>query len=680
MLLALATKNKVGFIDGTLTRNANDPVLATQWDRYNSVVLSWVLGCLSEELYSDQIFSNLASIVWKDLKETYDKVDGSMIFKLHHQINTLKQNDNTLSEYYHKLTSLWKQYDAMTTIPTCTCGIGACTCPASAASKSIIDQQKLMQFLMGLDDDYIAIRSNLLMRVPLLDVKVAYAVMSREESHKSVVTGDKGTKVHATSFVAQTNNVSKTNNFSNNRGGNNTFSKGPNPNYQCKKCNNVGHTIDRCYEIIGYPQNFQKKTGWSNGGGQNSNNKGFNNNFRYNPKVNNTSISEDASTTPCPSNTPAPSAPTTFSSEQMLKLLNLINEKPAHRIGHSNMAGIIFNKSIKFNLNFTKKFNANVSKSKKTFSYGWIIDSGASQHMTGSDVFLENIVDVSDLKLTVGHPNGTQAKVVKIGDLKLTNDLVLFDVLVIPEYCVSLMSVYRLSKDSGLAESNCMSQNAMCYASSQLWHSRLGHPSNKVLNILKQKLDLKDDLKDKPCDVCHKAKQTRETFPLSDHKSEKLGDLIHFDLWGPFRVQSREGYKYFLTIVDDFSRAVWVFMLKSKDEVYTNICNFVAILENHFNAKVKILRSDNGTEFINNKMSDYTARKGIVHQTSCPYTPQQNDIVERKHRHLLNVARALMFQGGLPLNMWTECVLTACYLINMTPSSVFAGKTPYECV
>ncbi|XP_071709046.1 uncharacterized protein [Rutidosis leptorrhynchoides] len=119
MLLALGTKNKIGFINGTCVKSTTDEVLAAQWERCNTVVLSWILGTLTEELYSGQIFNSLALNVWNDLKETYDKKDGS--------------NDSPLSEYYHNLNSLWKQYDSMVFSPPCTCGADACTCAASVS-------------------------------------------------------------------------------------------------------------------------------------------------------------------------------------------------------------------------------------------------------------------------------------------------------------------------------------------------------------------------------------------------------------------------------------------------------------------------------------------------------------------------------------------------------------------
>lgn len=92
------------------------------------------------------------------------------------------------------------------------------------------------------------------------------------------------------------------------------------------------------------------------------------------------------------------------------------------------------------------------------------------------------------------------------------------------------------------------------------------------------------------------------------------------------------------------------------------------------------MRSDNGTEFVNNKMSNLFSSLGIIHQTTCVYTPQQNGISERKQRHLLNVARGLLFQSGIPLSMWPECILTAACLINRLPFSVLSEKSPFELV
>ncbi|KAJ0522072.1 putative RNA-directed DNA polymerase [Helianthus annuus] len=113
-------------------------------------------------------------------------------------------------------------------------------------------------------------------------------------------------------------------------------------------------------------------------------------------------------------------------------------------------------------------------------------------------------------------------------------------------------------------------------------------------------------------------------------------------------------------------------------EVFENIESFYELILTQFKKKVKVFRSDNGTEFINSKMDSFCKSKGILHQTSCSYTPQQNGVVERKHRHLLNLARSLLFQSGVPLSFWSDCALTTVYLINMLPSSVILGKSPYE--
>jgi len=132
----------------------------------------------------------------------------------------------------------------------------------------------------------------------------------------------------------------------------------------------------------------------------------------------------------------------------------------------------------------------------------------------------------------------------------------------------------------------------------------------------------------KPCDTCHFAKQMRLPFPDSITVSSQCFDLLHMDIWGPYAHPSLLGHKYFLTIVDDKSRYTWIIFLKLKSEVANHIKQCIFMVETHFSIKIKSIRSDNGPEFA---LQNFYASKGILHQTSCVETPQQNGIVERKH-------------------------------------------------
>lgn len=211
-----------------------------------------------------------------------------------------------------------------------------------------------------------------------------------------------------------------------------------------------------------------------------------------------------------------------------------------------------------------------------------------------------------------------------------------------------------------------------------LWHRRLGHPSSHVVGLIpcvhsksSSKLGFSN------YDVCLRSKQTRNPFPDSYNKASSSFELIHCDLWGPYRTLVFCGSRYFFTTVDDYSRAVWLYLLPDKLEVSDRLQEFVALVKRQFNCDIKTLRSDNGTEFM--CLSKFFRKEGIIHETSCVGTPQQNGRVERKHRHILNVARALRFQVGLPIEFGVECSLTACYLINRTPSKFLGTRNLSRC-
>ncbi|GKE48789.1 hypothetical protein Tco_1480047, partial [Tanacetum coccineum] len=309
-----------------------------------------------------------------DLKDTYDKVDGSAIFNLHKSINSLSQSGAFLADYYNNLNSLWKQFDAM--------------------------------LLIGLDESYLAIRSNILTREPLLLVKAAFAIVSGDESHRNI-TSNYSTKPIATTFVAK--------NFD--KRGLITIT-----------IIEIGHTVDICFKIVGYPAGYVKINFNSNSRLVTSNNS------IVDPHSNNAGSSTSNS-------------PVSLSNEQLTRLMNLLNDNGvstanANMSGKKNLniKGTFFNGSFKFNLNFKRFFDGNTDFVVRNISVGWIVDSGANQHMTVSAKYLVNVVDISNFGLTVGHPNGTQALITKIRDLKINNNITLYDVLVVPKYTANLLS------------------------------------------------------------------------------------------------------------------------------------------------------------------------------------------------------------------------------------------------
>nr|XP_043636137.1 uncharacterized protein LOC122607266 [Erigeron canadensis] len=292
---------KISFIDGTCVRSDEDEILAQQWDRCNAVVLSWILNCVTEELYLGQIFSKNASVVWSKFKETYDKVDGVVTFNLHNKINSLCQNGSALSEYYHKLNSLWKQFDALIKLPTCVCHV----------AKDFQEHNKLikqMQFLMGLDESYHSVRSQILTNDPLPSVKSAYALLSREESLRNASMNSVVNKSSSNAFASKFVDNRKKFNSGNN------FNRGPNTNLNCTHCKGVGHTIDRCFELVGYPPGYKKKSNF-----QSSQRNVYNNNVVSNKYVSNTDKTGASSST---STSPA-STSFSLSTEQMTRLMSL---------------------------------------------------------------------------------------------------------------------------------------------------------------------------------------------------------------------------------------------------------------------------------------------------------------------------------------------------------------------
>ena len=217
-----------------------------------------------------------------------------------------------------------------------------------------------------------------------------------------------------------------------------------------------------------------------------------------------------------------------------------------------------------------------------------------------------------------------------------------------------------------------------------LWHNRFGHASLSLMNKLTSKelviglpkVKFSDHY---VCEACVKGKHVRSSFKSKNMVStSKPLELIHIDLCGPIRVQSKSGKKYVLVIVDDYSRFTWVLFLASKNESFDEFVAFVTKIQKTSGFQVIHIRSDHGTEFENNKFDEFCSIHGMDHNFSAPRTPQQNGVVERKNRTLEDMARTMLISSGLARNFWAEAVNTACYIINRVMMRPMLNRTSYQ--
>lgn len=151
--------------------------------------------------------------------------------------------------------------------------------------------------------------------------------------------------------------------------------------------------------------------------------------------------------------------------------------------------------------------------------------------------------------------------------------------------------------------------------------------------------------------------------------------MIHSDVCGPFRIANPGNYKYFLTFIDDYSRYTQVYLLRLKTEVFTRFREYKALVENKFESKIKVFRTDNGTEYVNQQFDDALKDWGIERKLSNVCTPQQNGISERMNRTIKEKVRSLLIDSGLHKRYWPQAVRFAVYVRNRLPHTSIDHKT-----
>ncbi|GJS76616.1 retrovirus-related pol polyprotein from transposon TNT 1-94 [Tanacetum coccineum] len=427
----------------------------------------------------------------------------------------------------------------------------------------------------------------------------------------------------------------------------------------CGNCGMSRHTTDQCFELIGYPD------WWNDGHKKGNKNRGLE---RGKASAANTGTDRKNST------------------------------------GLGGMAATTVNEEDgSFSMSTTQNYNINQKQS-------WIFDCGATDTMT---------YDLSDFatstkptKSYIHTANGEKMNVRNGGTIEISPTLKLSNCLYVPALSHKLLSISHVTKELNcsviMQPTFCILQDIrtgaiigrgterqglyyvdelttsgtvmLAHGTSEreawLWHRRLGHPSGSYLHTLFPKLFPLN--KPISCETCILAKSHRQTFKPSNTRVKVPFSLIHSDVWGPAPVIGGQSFRYYVIFVDDCTRMTWIYFLKNKAEVYDRFTAFYAMIQTQFQKSIQVVRSDNGGEYMNSQMNLFFQSKGIVHQTTCPHTPEQNGVAERKNRLLLEMTRALIIESNAPNFFWPEALATATYLINRLPTKILKMKTPLE--
>nr|GEZ04664.1 Gag-Pol polyprotein [Tanacetum cinerariifolium] len=349
----------------------------------------------------------------------------------------------------------------------------------------------------------------------------------------------------------------------------------------------------------------------------------------------------------------------------------------------------------------------------------WYLDSGCSKHMTGDRSQLMNFV-----KKFIGivrFRNDHFGAIMGYGDYVIGDSVISrvyyieglrHNLFSVGQFCESNLEVafrkhscyvrdtdgvelikgsrgsnlYTISIEDMMKSSPIWLLSKASKNKSWLWHRRLNHLNFGTINDLARKglvrgLPRLKFEKDHLYSTCQLGKSKKHTHKSkTENTNLEVLNTLHMDLCGPMRVQTINGKKYILVIVDDYSRFTWVKILRSKDETPKVVIKFFQQLQVGLNKTVRYICTDNGTEFVNQTLTNYYERIGIFHPKTVPKTPQQNGVVERRNRTLVEAARTMLINFKAPMFLWAEVVATACYTPNRSLIHSRHNKTPYELV
>lgn len=173
---------------------------------------------------------------------------------------------------------------------------------------------------------------------------------------------------------------------------------------------------------------------------------------------------------------------------------------------------------------------------------------------------------------------------------------------------------------------------------------------------------------------CLVGKQTRQAFPkASQFRATNVLELLHADLCGPITPATLARNKYIFVIIDDFTRYMWTILLKEKSEAFEKFKMFKALVEKELGKTIFTLRTDRGGEFTSRNFQEFCDKNGIKRHLTAPYTPQQNGVVERRNRTMMEMTRSILKAMQVPNYLWGEAIRHSTYLINRIPTKALTN-------
>ncbi|RVW54229.1 Retrovirus-related Pol polyprotein from transposon TNT 1-94 [Vitis vinifera] len=442
----------------------------------------------------------------------------------------------------------------------------------------------------------------------------------------------------------------------NSRGGHSgNRSRGQRPH--CTYCNKLGHTCDRCYQLHGRP-----------------------------PHTAHVAQSSD----------PQSPQPPSSSTSQGISLTD--SEYDDYLRYQATKSAFV--------ASVAQTGNASACLTHTSSLGPWNLDSGASDHISGNKNLFSSITTTSALP-TVTLANGSQTMAKGFGFAHPLPSLPLHSVPYAPECLFNLISINKITRtlncsitfsdkfvtlqdrstgktisigreSQGLYHLTAPSTPAVCISTNAplLIHSRLGHPS---LSKFQKMVPSFSSLSSLACESCQLGKHTRVSFPKRlNNRAKSSFELVHTNVWGPCRTACTLGFQYFVTFIDDYSRCISLFLMKNRAKLFSIFQKFYVEIQTQFNISIRVLRSDNAREYFSTSFTSFMSQHGIIHQSSCAHTPQQNGVAERKNRHLVETTRTLLLHSHVPFRFRGDAVLTAYYLINRMPSSVLHDQIPHS--